>query len=380
MTVFWIFTAILVLLAIGLVTLPLLKKTNQAQIEYRVEVSEQQANIDNFRDQLVDLEAQITRHSLSSEESESLKRELQKKLLDEIEHARQTSFYHHRKTPALALTLIIWIPLLTISLYLQLGARTELQITDAMRRGTADVLQMQTMLENWVQKKPGNDQALYLLGSHYLQTGQIERAVNTYQTLFKLSSSHPQVAAELAQVLFLQGTNTMTEEIRQLYQRALRGDEQNTTALGLKGIDAFEQEDYRRAIDAWQSALTHEIDPVARQSLGSGISKARSLLGETVARIRVQIDISPELKELPATTRIVLFARSAGSSLPPVVAIPLQLGNLPGEVILSTLETVDITARISLSGDVMTADYQAEAKAVKTTSDELVRLVFSPAG
>ena len=72
--------------------------------------------------------------------------------------------------------------------------------------------------------------------------------------------------------------------------------------------------------------------------------------------------------------------------------MPLRVGDLPREVILedssdmmmggdllSTTEAVDIIGRISLSGDIMNADYQVEARSVKTASDELVTLIFTPA-
>ena len=391
--VFWTITLLLILLAGLLVVVPLLKKTNQQAIEGRVEVSGQQAVIENFKEQIIELDSQMSSGLLSPEEGKPLKQELEQKLLDELEQSEQPSPYHQHRNKAFAVALPLLLPLLVIPLYLHLGAATELQVAEAMKRGESDALKMQTLLENWVQKKPESDQALYLLGSHYMQTGQTGLAVSTYQDLFQLTKGHPLVAAELAQAMFLEGNNEITADIRQLYDRALRGDENNTTALGLKGIDAFAREDYQNAVTAWQQALTHEMDPSARQSLMAGINRAKSLLGETVARIRVQLELTPELKKLPGNTRVILFARQAGSAQPPVVAIPLSLGELPREIVLddsdsmvmgnnalSNLESVDIIARISLSGDVMAADYQAEARAVKTSSDELVKLVFSPAG
>ena len=391
--VFWSITLLLILLAGLLVIVPLLQNVSQQAIEDRVEVSEQQAVIENFKEQINELDSQMDSGLLSRNDAEPLKQELQQKLLDEVEQSERHSPYHQHRNRALAVALLLSLPLLVIPLYWYLGAGTELQIAEAMKRGESDALKMQNMLEGWAQKKPESDQALYLLGSHYMQTGQIDLAINTYQDLFKLSKGHPQVSAELAQALFLNGDNEVTGEIRQLYERALRGDENNTTALGLKGIDAFAREDYQGAVAAWQQALGNEIDPVARQSLMAGINKARNFLGETVARIRVQLDLAPELKALPGNTRVILFARQAGTAQPPIVAIPLSLGELPREVILddsasmvmgnntlSGLESVDIIARISLSGDVMTADYQIEAKAVKTSANELIKLVFAPAG
>lgn len=51
-----------------------------------------------------------------------------------------------------------------------------------------------------------------------------------------------------------------------------------------------------------------------------------------------------------------------------------------GGQLLSSIESLDITARISLTGNVMSPDYQVQAKGVKTTATEPVRLTFTPAG
>ena len=318
---------------------------------------------------------------------------MSKKLLAELDRAEKRAKHHSPRDYPGALLLALLIPVLCIPLYLKLGANAELKVVDALRQNTTDSTQIQQLLEDWVHKKPKNEQALYLLGNQYMQTGSLKEAADVYRQLFEVSEGHPRIAAELAQILFLASNNKMDDEIRQLYQRALRGEENNTTALGLKGIDAFSQEDYQGAVTAWQQALGNEPDPAARQSLSAGIIKARTMLGETVARIRVQIALSPQMKALPENTRVVLFARSSNSEQPPLAAVPLRVGDLPREVILddstsmmiggnllSAAETVDIIGRISLSGNIMDADYQVEAKAVKTSSNELVELIFTPAG
>lgn len=387
---FWFIAALLIAVAVIIAAWPLLKSRVPVFDDL---ISEEVANVASFRDQVADIDWQVEQGLVSLDEAEKFKLELKKKLADELSEASPVGSYSLIKNPWLALLIALVIPVMAIPLYFKLGATVELAVVDAMKQGDLSSEQIEKVLEDWVAKRPENNQALFMLGSHYLRTGQLDQAVATYRQLVSISNGHPQVTAELAQVLFLSNNNSMTAEVRALYQQTLLKDGQNTTALGLKGIDAFSEGDYSAAIGTWQQALNNETDPAARQSLSAGIGKARSMLGEPVVGIRVMVDLAPEMKDLPPEARVVVFARPAGQAQqPPIAAIPMTVGDLPREIVLddnsammmggqliSSIESLDITARISLSGNVMAPDYQVQAKDVKTSVTEPVRLVFSPA-
>lgn len=388
---FWLFAVLLIAIAVLISLWPLLKPTVSALGEIE---SEEFANFAGFREQMTDLEWQLQQGLVSAEEAGKLKLELKKKLVDELGAEKSVSVYSSLKKPGFALLIALIVPVFTVLLYFKLGATTEIAVANVMKNGHFDSEQMETILKGWVVKRPESKQALFLLGSYYLRAGKLAEAVKIYRHLANISNGHPQVTAELAQVLFLSSHNVVTPEIRELYQQTLFRESQNTTALGLKGIDAFSNGNYQEAIAAWQQALIHEVDPTARQSLSAGINQARSMLGDTVVALRVMIDLDPEMRKLPNDARVVVFARPAGDTKqPPVVAIPLSVEDLPREVILddnsammmggrllSSIDSLDITARISLTGNIMFPDYQVQAKGVKTTETGPVRLTFSPAG
>ena len=388
---FWLVAALLIAIAVLVSVWPLIKPAVSAPDECE---SEESANVASFRDQMADLDWQLQQGLVSAEEAEKLKLELKKKLADELGDETPASAYSLLKKPGFALLIALIVPVSAVLLYFKLGATTEIAVVNAMRNGHLNSEQVETVLKDWVAKRPENNQALFMLGSHYLRIGKLDEAVKTYRHLASISNGHPQVTAELAQVLFLSSNNVVTPEIRELYEQTLLKESQNTTALGLKGIDAFSNGNYQEAIAAWQLALTHEVDPTARQSLSAGINQARSMLGDTVVALRVMIDLDPEMGELPDDARVVVFARPAGDAKqPPVVAVPLSVRDLPREVVLddnsammmggqqlSSIESLDITARISLTGNVMSPDYQVQAKGVKTSATEPVRLTFTPAG
>ena len=284
------------------------------------------------------------------------------------------------------------IPAIAVPVYLHLGAQTELSVAEMMMNPDVSQEEMISTLEAWSDKRPDSAQAWYMLAGRYMAKGEVDKAIDAYKKLYTVTEGSPQAAAQLAQVLFLANSSQINGEVRGLYQDALSKDESNTTALGLKGIDAFEQEDYKQAVQAWTQAISFENDMVARQSLSAGIAKARMLMGETVAELRINVELAPELNNLPADARVIVFARESGARKPPIAAIPLQVGDLPKEVILddnaammmgsgslSDAESLDVVARITLSGDATKADYQAEVRDVKIKDNGVIQLRISPA-
>ena len=378
---FWLIASVLIALAVLLAAWPLLKPAVAS-----AHVSDDAGNVSSFHDQLAELDHQVEQGLLTATVANQLKIELKKKLVDELGDEQNTA-YSLLKKPGYACLIALIVPVFTVLLYDRLGASTEMVVVDAIEQGNLS----EQVLKNWVAKRPENTQALFMLGSYYLRMGKLEEAVKTYRHLANISKGHPQVSANLAQALFLSNDNNVTAEVRNLYEHALQQDGQNTTALGLQGIDAFSNGNYEKALSAWQQALALEDDPTARQSLSAGINQAHALLGESVPAVRVIVDMAPELEGLPADARIIVFARPAGEDkIPPVAAVPLRVADLPRVVILddssamggqllSSLEKLDITARLSLTGDVMSSDYQVQVKGIKTSLTEPVRLTFTAA-
>lgn len=373
----------------ALVMLPLWFRSRRSSDQ---DVSDKASNIAYFREQEADLTRQRDQGLVTPEDAELIRTELKKKLLEDVNDKEETLSYTSSSSKGLALFLALLIPTMAVPVYLHLGAQTELSVTGMMMNPDASHEEMISALEAWRDKRPDNVQAWYLLAGRYIAKGEVDKAIDAYKTLYTVSEGSPQAAAQLAQVLFLANRNQVNGEVRGLYQDALSKDESNTTALGLKGIDAFEREDYKQAVQAWTKALSIENDMTARQSLSVGITKARKLMGEAVAELRINVELAPELSDLPAQARVIVFARESGVKKPPIAAIPLKVSDLPKEVILddnaammmgasslSDAESLDVVARITLSGDVAQSDYQAEVRDVKIKDNGVIQLRIAPA-
>ena len=388
---FWLIAAVMILVAMALVVVPMIRPSRTG--EALKGVSDREANIGYFREQESELKAQVEQGLLCADEAKLIRAELKKKLLNDIASAdgERPVIYQSDSGKWLALAISFLIPVLALPLYMKLGANTEINVTRFIMSPGATPQQVTEALERWTETRPENAQVLYVLGGRYMNAGDYQRAQEVFTRFYSITNGSPQAGAELAQAVFLANDNTITDRARTLYEDVLRKDENNITALGLLGIDAFNRQDYRQAIDAWRTAVQLEPDLQARQAIMGSIIRAQQMLGEAVASVRVKVDLAPGLRELPPSARVIVFARPADTGSP-IAAVPLTVGDLPQEVVLDEqaamvmggsldgIERVDIVARISLGADLSNADYKAELKGVAVVNDKVVQLLISDAG
>ncbi|MRI32427.1 c-type cytochrome biogenesis protein CcmI [Endozoicomonas sp. OPT23] len=390
MTQFWIIALVLVLVCAALIVFPFVGRSRQAEEAEANSVSDHESNVAYFREQEAEIRHQQEQGLITKDDADLICAELEKKLLNDVADREKSAALNTKGSPMLGWAMALIVPVLAVPVYMHLGSQTEMDVSKLVMDPNATHFQMIRSLEEWTEKKPDNAQAWFMLGSRYMAVRQHANAVDAFSNLYNLEKGSPQAAAELAQAEFLAAGNNVTKRVRNLYEESLSKDEDNATALGLKGIDAFGQADYQEAVSAWTQAMAMENDPSTRQSLAAGISRAKSFLGEAVAEIRVQVELAPELKDLPGNTRVMVFARQPGVRAP-VAAIPLRVADLPREVVLddssamimggtlSGIESLDVIARITLTGDATSADYEAEVKDVKVTGAGPIQLKIAPA-
>ena len=165
------------------------------------------------------------------------------------------------------------------------------------------------------------------------------------------------------------------------------------TALGLLGIDAFEQSRLEDAIAYWRKALTN-AEPGAAESLKTGIQRALEQLakeGKVVpdipelasASIQLEVAIDPQLiAKLDAEQTVFVFAKPVGGRMP-VAAVRLTVGELPKMITLddslamtpqaklSLHPRVEIAARISMTGQPQASAGDLQSATVIVSVNEL---------
>lgn len=389
----WLGIAVLIILAILFVYLPFLR-ARKALASEESENREAQ-NIEIFRERLLELEQEKATGNLDEREFATLKTELERNLLTDVEEKRSANA-KVKLTPQTLVTITLMallIPVSSIGLYSVFGRSADLEISlqqpkDPFNGQEPTLEQAIAQLELELKSRPDNAEGWFLLATTYLNQGQFEESANSFKKVLEiLPEDAPQYAGvmgQYAQALFFINDNKITDEVRVQINKTLELEPLEITVLGLLGVEAFEKEDYHAALDYWVKALRN-ADGQSAESLRSGVMNARDrliALGEPVpdipelqqAQVSVRVQLSAELAgNVSPDNDVFIFAREVGGRMP-LAAVKLKVSDLPADVVLddstamnpqirlSSVPTVEISARVSLAGQP-----QAQAGDIYTT-------------
>ncbi|NOT85590.1 MAG: c-type cytochrome biogenesis protein CcmI [Methylococcaceae bacterium] len=387
------------------------KKSKPMPVAAKVSVietmSHKQRNIEIFKERLSELEAEKAQGNLDAAAFEQLKIELEKSLLNDVAIDSRplvaaplaVTAKHWFSGALMTLAVAVW----SIGLYVSMGRSDDYTTRLAMQaQGTLKHLgegqETQAMSSSTDPKAPDLNKAIpiiieklkqdpknvakwFLLANTYAATQQYAKAAETFLEIEKIvpkeSPDYASVKGAYAQALYLANDEKITITVKAAIAETLALDSKEPNALVLKGVEAFEQEAYKQAIDFWEQAKGKANPQLIAQFIEPSIAAAQEKLGITppsisnksaingTAKIQVTVDIAPELKSKVSADQVVfVFARPAGSKMP-LAAERFTVKELPKTIILddskaamptaklSSVASVDITARISLSGQAM---------------------------
>jgi len=359
------------LLALGFVLWPLLgsRKLSAAPLGDSLSSERQQANVSLYQEHLDELKASLARGSIDEDQYQTLLLEQQRALLEDSQSQAEPSAGSVPQGRLGLLLIALILPVLASVWYWQQGAAQDWQITqDIAEKYRSDISAMQAgrrpgkqpalalidRLQSRLESKPENQQNWYLLARTAMEMQDYLLAIGAYQRLLQLAPNSGGIMAEQAQAMFLGNGNQMSPDVAAMVAKSLTLEPNNTTALGLAGIAAFEQKDYAMAIQSWRQALKFNVakgeseQSSGAQALMGGIARAQELLGESsggaedsvqgaelaaAASISVSVEIS---KDIAANSDQVVFvyARAWQGSKMPLAIRKLSVADLPLTVIL----------------------------------------------
>ncbi len=387
MTELWLVFAGLSLVAIMIIFFPLIKPRNT-----EINLGDKQQNIDIFKQRLAELEQEKSQGNLDDNTFLQLKAELEKSLLTDVSTNSETTLKNVSiKSSHWAISTVISLLVVGVSLgfYFKLGRSDDFALSLTMNAQAASTQTTATdkkpapsfekiivMLEEKLQKNPADLEKWFLLANTYSAIGKFDKAAQAYASAIKqMPKDDPTLAAvtgSYAQMLFQAAGEIITPETKKAMQAALTLDPLESSALIIKGIDAYSTGDLKGAVKEWEKAkikaslhlLSSFIEPVLAQTrakLGESPIKPKPVDTAT-AKIEIKLDISADLKAKTKAEDIVfVFAQKIGGRMP-LAAERLQVKDLPKTIILddtkspmpsaklSSVEFVDITARVSFAG------------------------------
>jgi len=376
----WLIFALLVSLAAFFIILPLFKK--EIENESLSLNMEQLENNSVFRDQEIKLSNMLENGLIDITEYSKLILEYQRiSLRDTDGYSKPTTNISDNKGSWILLLCLLLMPIFVFSMYNSLGASTDLNIAHLLKKranlglnesGRELNINLQEKIYNRLQDKPNHTYYLITLAQLKMENRDFLGAKESYLKVLKLRPNDSDLLSEYAQALYFSENRKFTKEVKSIINKTIKLNPNNAVALGLNGIDYFEQGLYRLAIISWENALkvTKKNTPEAN-ALNTSILHAKKFTNINNYRLSVEIEI-PEKYRINKDNIIYIYAREWEGSPKPLAAVKFKLSNLPKVVLLddsmgmmgpktlSSVEFLEIIARISASGSVtpLPGDYQ----------------------
>lgn len=418
---FWIISAILILIALIFVLPSLLSKSNAAMDARR------EQNIHIAKEALEDLEHRFEKGEMNERDYQATRDELEQALFDDMKEADQDKSFKASKSSSSvfsSVAIALLVPIIAIGTYMQLGnpvftkavsskqsAKLELQKNVPKKAdGTPDIDSMVAGLQKKMEANPDNPKGWFMLGRSYMVLKRYPDAAKSFEHAYKLQPKSTEVMLSLADALSMSTNGNIAGRPAELINKVLTIEPDNLTGLWLGGMASRQQRDYVTAIKRWNSALAQLQNP-------SEIKEVKSLIGEAMKQltpeqqafleeelkvthktiavpapvktsdtktagkgITVSITLSEKLKSQAQPNDLVfIYAKAVTGPPMPLAAARKQVKDLPLKIVLddsmammpamklSGFSEVVVGARISKSGQpiAQNGDLFTEKKPIK---------------
>ncbi len=405
MTLFWVYAALLTAVALALLLTPLLRTRATAGGE----ASRAAANLAVFRDQLVELDADVAAGTINHEQWEAARADLQRGLLEDTDAQPAAAAAPVAGSKAAAIIVLVALPLASVLLYMALGSRQGLEqtATAGAQQGASHELskeQIEGMVARLAQRlesNPGDVTGWVMLARSYNAMGRFADAAAAYARVEAGFSQDAQFLADYADTLAMAQGQRLDGKPEALIQRALKADPNNVKALALAGTVDFERGGYAKAIEYWRRMLPLlPPDSEMVSSISASIEEAQGKMGQggsvrpavaalekpTSASVTKVSSVSGTVKlgsafAARAAPEDVVFvlARPAQGSRMPLAATRVKVKDLPLKFSfddsmsmnpaskLSDFAEVVVVARVSKSGNVVPqpGDFEGSSKPIR---------------
>ncbi len=403
MTAFLIIGALLVIGAVFFVVWPLLGTGGADPVSRRF------ANVALYRDQMKELETDIEAGTLSAQDHDQAKLELETRLLEDVA-ADATAPVASRRGRSGTIGVALAVPLCALAIYFVAGTPQALAPEDEV--SAEQIEGMIQKLAARLQANPENIEGWTMLARSYAAMGRFDQAAAAYASAVKQAPNDAQLLADYADALAMAQGGRLQGEPEKLIAHALKIDPDNTKALALAGSLAFHNGNFAMAVEHWERVL-RLIPPDSEfaRSVAASVAEARTQgkLGGVAAApssvspapggaaavavaVKGVVKLAPELAAKAAPTDTVfIFARAPGNSRLPLAMLRKQVRDLPVTFALddssamapgmnlSSQPEVVIVARISKTATATPrpGDLQGVSSTVANTASGIIIVIDS---
>ena len=337
MILFWLICAGLVAIALAFILPTLLQGASDAN-----ESNNEGANVEVYRDQLSELDADHANGILSPEQYRQDRDEIERRLLDDVAAAANDStppeasdfpkrvgttlivigvfsfllplfglqfrlinllensqptvgilllalgglLLFARSNRSTAYALAVGLPIVAVSLYLNVGDRHAIEPAKVLAPAAGMTQQgieaNVAALAKRLEANPGDADGWAMLGRSYINLEKYSEASNAYAKAAALKPGDADLLSEYAFALAMTNGRQLQGQPAELIKQALQIAPENPKALELAGSAAFQAKNYKEAIAYWQKVLEKTpANSELAQTVTQRINEAKSLAGAT---------------------------------------------------------------------------------------------------
>ena len=233
MTLWLLFAGLLVLASVFLIY-PFVKERDSAEGEVL------QANIQIFRDQQHQLDAQLEQKQINQTQYQQLLAEAKQLLLNNTSEETIPAPIPSEQNQAKRLLpiLILLVPCFCFAVYHAIGASADQRIIQLIQQASesSDKVQaaelqteLYTAIEKRSQQRPDNIYYWILLAKRAIQQNDLAGAKYNYAQAIKLSQDDGYLLGQYAEILFMLANSQFTDEVLQALDKAFAIDSSNPT-------------------------------------------------------------------------------------------------------------------------------------------------------
>jgi cytochrome c-type biogenesis protein CcmH len=332
MMLFWLICAGLIAIALAFILPTLFANASSDEQE-----NHEEANIAVYRDQLSELDGDLTNGIVSREQYDEDREEIERRLLADVSGAQQETskpfsraslnrvaivlivlgvcsfsvllfgtrfravevlqqaqptigiilltigglFLTLRSNRNTAYGIALAVPIMAVAIYLKVG-----DVHASEPNGSLAASQMTqqgieaniTTLAKRLEQNPDNVDGWAMLGRSYVNLEKYPEASNAYGKAVALKGDDADLLTEYAFALAMANNRQLQGQPAELVKKALQIDPENPKALQLAGTVEFEAKNYNQAIVYWQKLLEKSAgSPELVQSVSQRIEEAKTL-------------------------------------------------------------------------------------------------------
>lgn len=292
--------------------------------------------------------------------------------------------------------LVFAIPFAALFLYQQVGTPSGIRVSGTpapvnhagQPASTDDSMDdLLARLEQRLLEQPDDLDGWLMLGRSYKTMQRYDKAEQALSLAAGLAPDDPLVMVELAEArLFASGRAEISEEIRQMLERAVSIDPNQQKALWLLGMAEVQAGADENALAYWERLIAQvEPDSPVAASVREQADLARQRLGLETERAwngyRVTVSLSDPAYTAPPGAVLYLIASDPAAPAPPLgvrrvenPSFPLVIGlndehSMMQERPVSGVSPVRLLARLSMTGNPGAGAGDLESAAVNVSSE-----------